>query len=66
MKLNYMKYVFFCFAVTELLKTLKMFCMKCVTKIQLDANFWNNCGKGKGMWIFLDVMYKTYWNTILT
>ena len=47
MKLNFMKYVFFCFAVSELLKTLKMFCMKCGTKIQLDANFCHNCGKGK-------------------
>ena len=34
-----MKYAFFCFAVSELLKTWKMFWMKCGTKIPLDANF---------------------------
>ena len=38
---------FFCFAVSGLLKTLKMFCMKCGTKILIDANFCHNCGKGK-------------------
>ena len=42
-----MKYVFFRFAVSELLKTWKIFCMKCGTKIQLHASFCRNCGKGK-------------------
>ena len=39
--------MFFYFAVSELLKKLKMFCMKCGTKIQLDANFCHSCGRGK-------------------
>ena len=39
--------MFFCFAVSELLKKLEMFCMKCGTKAQSDANFCHSCGRGK-------------------